>query len=52
MGQDLSYTEEGLYGGGRYTTEKDNKEQIEKRKFKIVENIYGEKVYTTDSFCR
>ncbi|HHV96232.1 MAG TPA: motility associated factor glycosyltransferase family protein [Clostridiaceae bacterium] len=52
MGQDLSYTEEGLYAKGRYNTEKDNKEQIEKRKYTIVENIYGEKVYTTDSFLQ
>ncbi len=51
MGQDLSYTEEGLHAKGLgEETEKRDQEHLAKKRYTVVENIYGEKVYTTDVF--
>ncbi|MBU5269556.1 motility associated factor glycosyltransferase family protein [Clostridium cochlearium] len=51
MGQDLSYTEEGLHAKG-LSTEKEDKKWIEKQKYTVVENIYGEKVYAIDAYLQ
>ncbi|WP_035289854.1 6-hydroxymethylpterin diphosphokinase MptE-like protein [Clostridium sp. KNHs214] len=51
MGQDLSYTEEGLHAKG-ITTEKEDKQWLEKQRYIILKNIYGEKVYSIDSYLQ
>lgn len=51
MGQDLSYTEEGLHAKG-LSTEKEDKKWVEKQKYTVVENIYGEKVYAIDAYLQ
>lgn len=47
MGQDLSYTEEGLHAKGVLVkAEQDDLEWINKQKQILIKNIYGENVYT------
>ncbi|EJP6470962.1 motility associated factor glycosyltransferase family protein [Clostridium botulinum] len=51
MGQDLSYTEEGLHAKG-VSTEKEDKEWSKKQEYTIVENIFGEKVYSITPYLQ
>ncbi|MDD4504556.1 MAG: hypothetical protein PHS15_06985, partial [Clostridiaceae bacterium] len=51
MGQDLSYTEEGLHAKG-VSSEKDDKAWVEKQEYTVMENIYGEKVYSIDVYLQ
>lgn len=51
MGQDLSYTEEGLHAKG-VNSQKEDKEWTKKQNYTIVKNIYGEKVYSIGSYLQ
>lgn len=51
MGQDLSYTEEGLHARG-VDTEKEYKDWVKKMEYTVVKNIYGERAYTIHSFLQ
>ncbi|MGO5065111.1 motility associated factor glycosyltransferase family protein [Clostridium sp. LCP25S3_F8] len=51
MGQDLSYTEEGLHAKG-VSTEKEDEEWSKKQEYRIVENIYGEKAYSITPYLQ
>lgn len=53
MGQDLSYTNEGLHAKGiTEESQMADQEVIDNQKFTIFENIYGEKVYAIHSFLQ
>lgn len=53
MGQDLSYTEEGLYARGTTTAFKDEEQAwLDSQEYQMVENIYGEKVYAIHSLLQ
>lgn len=53
MGQDLSYTKEGLYAKGTTTAFKEEeKAWLDNQSYELVENIYGENVYAIHSFLQ
>ncbi|WP_048601373.1 motility associated factor glycosyltransferase family protein [Rubeoparvulum massiliense] len=51
MGQDLSYTEEGLHAKG-VSSELEDKEWAKKHEYTLMNNIYGEKVYAIDPYLQ
>lgn len=51
MGQDLSYTKEGLHAKG-ITTEKEDEQWLKTQKYIIVKNVYGEDVYSIDPYLQ
>lgn len=49
MGQDFSYTKEGLHASGT-AIEKEDKESLRNNQERIVKNIYGEDVFAMDKY--